>query len=121
MPNYKAKFVVLNHDWPTTHWDFMLEKEASLHTFRLSAPPDSTGTITAEPLPEHRKVYLDYEGPLSGDRGTVQRWDRGDYELLAETATRIEAKLRGERLNGTAVLEREGAGDWRFQFTNEST
>jgi len=25
-------------------------------------------------------VYLDYEGPVGGGRGTVTRWDGGEYE-----------------------------------------
>lgn len=29
---------------------------------------------------EHRRLYLDYEGPISGDRGSVRRVDAGTYE-----------------------------------------
>lgn len=121
MPNFKAKFVVLVHDWPELHWDLMLEKQASLRTFRLSHPPNHPGAVFAEPLPDHRKVYLEYEGEVSGNRGTVTRWDRGAYELLSETDRRMEIRLTGERLTGTAVLSREaGDDDWTFAFTSAS-
>ncbi len=90
---------------------------ASLRTFRLSHPPDHAGPITAEPLPDHRKVYLDYEGEVSDGRGTVVRWDCGEYELVAETAQRIEVRLWGERLAGTAVLEKSAEDLWAFAFS----
>ena len=32
--------------------------------------------MIAEALGDHRLDYLDYEGPVSGDRGLVSRWDR---------------------------------------------
>ena len=121
MPIFKAKFVILVHDWPELHWDLMLEKQASLRAFRLSHPPDHAGAITAMPLADHRKVYLEYEGEVSGNRGTVTRWDWGAYELLSETDQRIEIRLKGERLTGTAVLSQEaGEDDWTFGLTPAS-
>ncbi|TWU14370.1 ATP-dependent DNA ligase [Symmachiella macrocystis] len=121
MPNFKAKFAVLVHDWPEFHWDLMLEKQASLRTFRLSHPPDQPGAVVAEPLADHRKVYLGYEGEVSGNRGTVTRWDSGTYELVSDTDLRIEIRLEGERLTGTAVLSREAdEDDWTFALTSAS-
>lgn len=118
MPNFQAKYVVLTHDWPQLHWDFMLENEAALRTFRLSHPPDTPGFITATPLPDHRVAYLEYEGPVSGGRGNVERWDRGEYLLLEDGDERLEVQLRGERLRGTVVLSRAaGAEEWEFRYT----
>ena len=70
-------FVVLQHDYPTLHWDFMLEAGKSLRTWRLMSPPTQDSEVGAEPLANHRLRYLDYEGPVSGDRGHVARWDAG--------------------------------------------
>ncbi|HEV2971076.1 MAG TPA: DNA polymerase ligase N-terminal domain-containing protein [Pirellulales bacterium] len=67
------------------HWDLMLESGAALRTWALAAEPASDILIAAEQLPDHRLAYLDYEGPISGDRGTVIRWDAGHFELLSET------------------------------------
>ena len=39
----------------------------------------------AEALPDHRLIYLEYEGPISGDRGTVVAWDRGEYRLKRQS------------------------------------
>jgi len=101
------RFVILTHDHPFPHWDFMLEQKDSLWTWRLLGPPDSAGPIPAEPLPNHRLAYLDYEGSVSGNRGTVSRWDTGTYDLVEERSAAhpggIVVRLRGERLRGTAV------------------
>src|SRR5262245_59634692 len=99
------RFVVLIHDYPLLHCYFMLEKEAALRTWRLARPPDESGAIDVEPLADHRLAYLDYEGPVSGNRGSVRRFDRGDCMLVAETPHRIELRLKGAALTGRAVIE----------------
>lgn len=98
----------------------MLENEAVLRTWRLSHPPDAGGEIPAEPLPPHRLAYLDYEGPVSGNRGQVTRWDRGTYTTLVDDAGRIEIELQGSKLHGRAVLVVE-AGTERFYFTSSTS
>jgi hypothetical protein len=115
------RFVILTHDHPSLHWDFMLENKASLRTWRLAMPADFAGEIAAEPLPDHRLAYLDYEGPVSGNRGQVRRWDCGDYFPLVDRADCVEIELRGGKLSGRARLWRTGAeNDWRFHFTASS-
>ena len=99
------RFVVLTHNHPFLHWDFMLELGESLRAWRLSAEPDSGGEISAEPLPDHRLEYLDYEGPVSGDRGDVTQWDRGEYELIAESPEKLTVQLHGKKLKGRTTLQ----------------
>lgn len=112
-----ARFVVLEHRWEGVHWDFMLEVGAVLRTWALEEPPDSAGAVSAKPLGDHRRVYLDYEGPVSGDRGTVRRWDRGEYEWIEEGGQRAVLRLKGTRLQGEARLERrEGTTGWVYQW-----
>ena len=111
------RFVVLEHTWGTVHWDFMLEVGGRLRTWALSAPPDSQEPIAAECLPDHRPMYLDYEGPVSGDRGVVRRWDGGDYAAVQEGAERVRVRLRGMRLVGMAELERsQHEGSWVYRW-----
>jgi hypothetical protein len=98
------RFVVLTHDHPFLHWDLMLEQGGALRTWRLKKPPDAQGRIAAEALPDHRLAYLDYEGPVSGGRGTVERWDAGTYEVLESTANRLVVRFAGKRLVGVAPL-----------------
>jgi hypothetical protein len=111
------RFVVLTHDHPTLHWDLMLEAGPILRTWRLAQPPDVDGPIDAEVLPDHRLLYLDYEGPVSDGRGSVARWDRGEYELVAGTTDdRVLAEFNGEKLRGMFVFERSPASlNWMFR------
>jgi hypothetical protein len=93
-----SRFVLLLHECPddrprATHCDLMLEDGAALRTWALSRLPhdwrllsadanliDATNTVDAEQLADHRLAYLDYEGPISGDRGAVHRLDQGTYQ-----------------------------------------
>ncbi len=81
------RFVVLRHETPPgherpTHWDFMLEAGGVLRTWALAEAPCRGRAIAAEELAEHRLAYLEYEGDVSGGRGSVVRWDAGTYEVL---------------------------------------
>jgi hypothetical protein len=93
------RFVVLEHDHPFLHWDLMLEAAGALRTWRLADPP--TGPVSAEPLPDHRVEYLDYEGPVSGDRGQVRRWDAGMYEMVEQSSQAPRLIFHGQRLKGS--------------------
>ena len=80
------RFVILHHQSPPDeHWDVMLETDTALMTW--SIPPQCLGGLSfvcpAVRLPDHRKHYLDYEGEVTGNRGTVVRIDTGTYESLS--------------------------------------
>ncbi len=123
-PKAELRFVVLEHDAPRgRHWDLMLEHGGRLRTWALSQPPDTPGPIPAEALPDHRLAYLDYEGPISGGRGEVRRWDAGTYQPLPHvepTHTEEVYLLEGRRLQGRAILRSvpspESPSAWIFQF-----
>lgn len=113
------RFVVLQHDSPRgLHWDFMLEHGGVLKTWALARAPDAAPEQTAEALADHRPHYLDYEGPVSGNRGTVHRWDQGDYSIEQQTADRWRVLLAGSILRGPLLLTRllDRPGQWQFQF-----
>ena len=64
---------------------------------------ESPFTVTrqrVESLPNHRRAYLDYEGPISGDRGSVRRVAAGMFELLHESPTEWVARLLGDTIDG---------------------
>jgi hypothetical protein len=103
------RFVVLHHVMPAgsdrpSHWDLMLETGDSLRTWALPLAPTVGQGQTVDALAAHRLAYLEYEGPVSGDRGEVTRWDAGEFELLGESASRLELRLRGEKLDCTVIL-----------------
>lgn len=104
MSDVSGRYVVLTHDHPFLHWDLMLEHAGALRTWRLYAAPDTESLIVAEQLADHRLAYLEYEGPVSGGRGQVTRWDWGVYRQTEGSPERIVCELSGERLVGSIVL-----------------
>ena len=56
-------------------------------------PLESPGAWTGTRLPDHRAHYLDYEGPVLGNRGEVRRLWRCMCRLLDESATRVVVEL----------------------------
>jgi hypothetical protein len=117
------RFVILEHDHPEQHWDLMLEAGEVLRTWRLLAAPTPGHSVRAEPSFDHRKLYLDHEGPVSGGRGTVTAWDRGTFEAEAGALdpgrSRLVLRLDGVRLRGTATLERDERGGWAFRVSEQ--
>lgn len=95
----------------------MLEVAGVLRTWALALEPDAGQPIQAEQLADHRLEYLTYEGPLTGERGSVTQWDAGAYETLEESDERWLVRLAGGRLAGTAHLERLAAQRWTFVFS----
>jgi hypothetical protein len=112
------RFVILEHDGPRgLHWDWMLETAGVLATWALPQPPGPGLTLEAEALPDHRPAYLDYEGPISGGRGSVTRWDQGTYDLERWDATSIAVILHGSRIEGRATLDKIPVQPDRWQFS----
>jgi len=100
------RFVILHHQTQTKdHWDVMLETDSALTTW--SIPPQclsgSSFVCQATPLPAHRKIYLDYEGEVAGNRGTVSRIDTGNYEPESFNTF----LLHGKRFLGKLTLEND--------------
>jgi hypothetical protein len=114
------RYVILEHETSdSTHFDFMLEMDGLLKTWSLPQPPSPGMEQDAEVLPDHRLAYLDYEGPISGDRGSVKRWDRGTYDVQFHTELEWIVRLNGEKLIGVGSLRHSPAVEkrWRFCFT----
>jgi hypothetical protein len=113
------RFVILEHDHPFLHWDLMLERGPSLRTWRLLAQPQLGQTIAAEASFDHRPVYLHYEGPVSGGRGQVKRWDWGTFREEGPGSLEgelVRVTLHGKRLQGSAVLEKSATGPWSLRL-----
>lgn len=108
------RFVVLEHDWPHLHLDLLLERDGILRAWRL--PPAFTGSEPVEAVrnDDHRLLYLDYEGPVSGDRGSVRRWDGGGLRWLPTSPGRLRFRLTGERLSATFELVWRDGDRWQL-------
>ena len=80
----EKQFVVLYHESPpghdrSNHWDLMFEQDNTLATWALDEMLQPGVSIEAIKLAPHRLDYLQYEGPVSGDRGSVSRVLEGTY------------------------------------------
>lgn len=115
------RFVILEHDWPHLHFDLFLEAGDVLRSWRIATEPTSGVTHRAEARPDHRRFYLDYEGPVSDGRGTVTRWDAGTFEWLHVEHERIVVQLIGERLCGIATLQQYDGEEWTFYCPKTSS
>ena len=111
------RYAILEHDWPEKHWDFMLETGPVLQTWKLTGAPKASVNIQAEKSFDHRLTYLDYEGPVSGGRGSVSRWDSGSFETLIEQENRRVIRVQGKRLQGTVELVNRPETGWQFMFS----
>jgi hypothetical protein len=102
-------YVILQHrDRAGEHWDFMIEQDTALATWKLEADPTGADALPVRGarIQDHRKRYLDYEGPISRDRGHVIRVDRGRCDLSACDPEEWRFELRDGRLRGSFRLVR---------------
>lgn len=106
------RFVVLEHDWPEPHLDLFLEAGDVLQAWRLPAYFLLVAPTKIYPNSSHRLQYLDYEGVVSGGRGSVKRWDFGDYEWREYLQT---AYFTGRKLLGLYSWQQDALGNWTFQ------
>lgn len=106
-------FVMLYHEVPPgrergSHWDLMLDTGSVLRTWALDEFPAIGQPVSARPLPDHRRWYLTYEGPLTpderGDRGRVTRVAAGTFQLHEQSLARTVFDLASNQLTGQALL-----------------
>lgn len=117
------RFVLLEHNWNGVHWDFMLEAGEFLRTWAIDAPIVSGRDLPARALGNHRKIYLDYEGEIAGDRGKVRRVDGGTFRVLVWLPEHVRVQVNGSQLVGEVDLRSTGAvsgayESWLFRAGN---
>ncbi len=119
------RFVILLHrPAPNSneppHYDFMLEvtTEGVLATWRWNAIPTDSEDFTGVSLEAHRLEYLEYEGEISGNRGSVERKVQGSYspEIKSEL-TEWTIRLSSSMMAGDLHAQRVSESEWKFQFT----
>ncbi|HVT29674.1 MAG TPA: hypothetical protein VHE81_16775 [Lacipirellulaceae bacterium] len=133
------RFVLLYHDCPPnyerpSHWDLMLESGDALRTWALDRLPrgwsaarartaasfsDCPATADDDSVPavqlgDHRRDYLELEGPLSGNRGAVQRMNSGTYHSQSESPDVWRVALSSGELSGLVTLSRSNSDNSRW-------
>ena len=89
-PAMTLRFAILHHTGVTTpHYDLMFEADpgAKLATWRCPIWP-VIAPAPVERLEDHRRDYLDYQGPVSDDRGRVDRVAGGLFRFESRTDDR---------------------------------
>lgn len=104
------RFAILHHITPADaekqdHYDLLLEDGDVLKTYTLWSFPSVGMPATAIADFDHRMIYLDYEGPISDNRGEVTRADEGTFNWIIRQDDMITVHLQGQRLQGRLILE----------------
>ncbi len=124
MPESPKTFVILHHALPdgSEHWDLGIDQGEALATWQLLEDPallasGRIGAVRARRIADHRRAYLDYEGPVSGNRGHVTRLDRGDCRVLEERPNCWRVRLSGSILIGSyeIIAGGESERDWMLR------
>lgn len=90
------RYVVLRHEGiADPHFDLMFETVSGsvLATWRSADWPIVTPT-PLQKLPDHRAFYLEYEGPIRGNRGSVRRIAAGYFELIEQNTAQFHAHFK---------------------------
>jgi len=96
-----------HYDWLVGMPTGLADHENRLWSLRVKLPSwhwQAAGKIMATQLPPHRRVYLQYEGPLSRQRGVVRRVDEGTATATMWTQSKITLLLKMQRTNGVFHL-----------------
>ena len=118
-----GRTVLLRHELPdgSAHYDWMIQREGEnpgeLITFRVRERIDGggVGAFSAERVGDHRGAYLEYEGPVSGGRGTVRRVATGEMAIARDGEAEFECAGRLGDAVGRFRGRRRGQ-DWLFEF-----
>jgi hypothetical protein len=95
----------------------MLEDGGSLLTWSLAELPTPGGpAVAATRLANHRLAYLDYEGPVSGERGEVKRFDAGDFSWVERKNGALVVEMVSEMLRGQILLDEFADRTWRVRY-----
>ena len=112
-----SEFVVQKHHATRLHYDFRLEMEGVLKSGVIpKGPPTESGIRRlAVQVDDHPVSYIDFEGDIAEGlygTGTVEIWDKGEYELQQKEPDLLTFTLRGDRLQGEYALVHTGAKNW---------
>ena len=117
MSQEDMRFVIQKHtSGSDVHWDFMLESEGTLQTYRLEKAPEKVlrQAINAVKIFDHPLKFLTYQGPVNKGRGNVRINESGTYQIRHQERNHIELSLSGRILKGKFTLTLVKDDNWRF-------
>jgi bifunctional non-homologous end joining protein LigD len=100
-----SRFVVQEHHAGRLHWDLRLERDGVLASWAVpkGVPEDWGIRRLAVRTEDHPVEYADFQGIIPKGEyggGTIEIWDRGEYEAEKWRDDEIIVHLSGGRLNG---------------------
>jgi bifunctional non-homologous end joining protein LigD len=117
------RFVVQEHHATHLHWDFRLEHDGVLKSWAIPKGPsmNPVDKRLAIQVEEHSLEFGSFEGTIPAGQygaGEVIIWDQGEYEVLADMMSGLEAGsitfcLHGRKLTGLFSLVRLKKGTGR--------
>ena len=119
MSQASRRYVIVHHAGiASPHFDLLFEWEPGepLTSFRCPAWPPSVGDVWDE-RPDHRRLYLDYEGPIDGDRGRVARVATGTirHATLASDPPSLALAFDGLAVTIANVVDGDSLTRWVVQ------
>lgn len=113
----RFRFVVHRHQAKHLHYDFRLEMEGVLKSWAVpkGVPLEPGVRRLAVQVEDHPVEYIDFAGQIPEGQygaGTVEIWDRGNFELSKNEPDRLEFTLQGEKLSGGYVLVHTDGKNW---------
>ena len=118
MTDQYRRFVILKHvRGYDVHWDFMIESDGSLQTWRIDISPDilSQETGHAEKISDHPLRFLTYEGPVNKGKATVTIAETGKYRIIEKDGKNITLKMDGNILRGKFSLKHIDKENWQIE------
>ncbi len=111
------RFVVHKHQASHLHYDFRLEMEGVLKSWAVpkGVPVEPGVRRLAVQVEDHPIEYIDFAGTIPDGEygaGTVEIWDKGNFELDKKAPDRLEFTLNGEKLSGNYVLIHTDGNKW---------
>ncbi|MFN7182188.1 MAG: DNA polymerase ligase N-terminal domain-containing protein [Planctomycetota bacterium] len=98
----KKRFVIQQHFLSSDkyHFDLMFEENNVLRTFQIDRIDNLLEgvKVLGKNIQDHRLIYLDYEGEISGNRGYVKIFDKGYYQVNKKTDNLFELLLEGAKI-----------------------
>jgi len=118
----KKIYVIQEHHATHLHWDLRLEMGGVLKSWAVpKEPPREAGVRRlAVPVEDHPIDYAGFQGVIPEGQygaGEVVIWDKGTYEPVSISESKIVVNIDGEKLKGEYCLIKtrfQGKNSWLF-------